>query len=87
MLTLLFTSLLPGRQPAAPAGLEPALSRAIAKSGAELAVAYRTLDGRSEIVMGGDRVFHAASTMKVPVLIELVRADLSCLVYPAGSAR
>jgi hypothetical protein len=82
MLTLLFTSLFPGRQPAAPAGLEPALSRAIGEGGAVLAGAYRTLDGRSEIVIGGDKVFHAAST-----LIELVRADLSCLVYSAGSAR
>jgi beta-lactamase class A len=43
----------------------------IQKSGAEVGVAFRTLDGKSEWFSRADDVFHAASTMKVPVMIEL----------------
>jgi beta-lactamase class A len=46
------------------------LSR-IERSGAEVAVAFRTLDGKMEWFSRADEVFHAASTMKVPVMIEL----------------
>jgi beta-lactamase class A len=46
------------------------LSR-IAKSGADVAVALRTLDGKTEWFSRADEVFHAASTMKIPVMIEL----------------
>jgi beta-lactamase class A len=53
--------------------LENQLRRIIEASGAEVAVAYRTLDGRSELFIDGDKPFHAASTMKVPVMIELFR--------------
>jgi beta-lactamase class A len=53
--------------------IEGQLRRIIAASGAEVAVAYRTLDGRSELVLDADEPFHAASTMKVPVMIELFR--------------
>ena len=42
-------------------------------SGAEVAVAFRTLDGRSQVLIDPDKPFHAASTMKVPVMIELFR--------------
>ena len=45
----------------------------IKKSGADVAVAFRTLDGRDELLIQPDVPFHAASTMKVPVLIELFR--------------
>ena len=45
----------------------------VANSGAEVAVAFRTLDGRTELLLDPDKVFHAASTMKVPVMIELFR--------------
>jgi beta-lactamase class A len=38
-----------------------------------VAVALRTLDGRSEWLLRADEPFHAASTMKVPVMIELYR--------------
>ena len=51
----------------------PALESTIGKSGAEVAVAFRTLDGRSEWLRRADESFHAASTMKVAVLIELYR--------------
>jgi beta-lactamase class A len=43
----------------------------IQKSGAEVGVAFRTLDGQTEWFSRADDVFHAASTMKVPVMIEL----------------
>ncbi|HEY2904655.1 MAG TPA: serine hydrolase [Vicinamibacterales bacterium] len=45
----------------------------IARNGADVAVAFRTLDGRDELLIQPDVVFHAASTMKVPVMIELFR--------------
>ena len=53
--------------------LESQLRHLIASSGAEVAMAYRTLDGKSELFLDGDKSFHAASTMKVPVMIELFR--------------
>jgi beta-lactamase class A len=49
------------------------IQRLIAASGADVAVAFRTLDGREELLIQPDLPFHAASTMKVPVLIELFR--------------
>jgi len=58
-------------QPAAT--LEAQVRALIAASGAEVAVAYRTLDGTAELLIDPDKSFHAASTMKVPVMIELFR--------------
>jgi len=55
------------------------VERLIAESGADVAVAFRTLDGpagspaRLELLIQPDVEFHAASTMKVPVMIELFR--------------
>jgi beta-lactamase class A len=49
----------------------PGIESTIQKSGAEVAVAFQTLDGRSEWLLHADEPFHAASTMKVPVVIEL----------------
>lgn len=49
----------------------PGIEAQIQRSGADVAVALRTLDGRSEWLLNPDEPFHAASTMKVPVLIEL----------------
>src|SRR6476469_5474883 len=45
----------------------------ISSSGADVAVAFRSLDGRDELLIQPDVEFHAASTMKVPVMIELYR--------------
>jgi beta-lactamase class A len=45
----------------------------IAQSGADVAVAFQTLDGRDRLLIKPDESFHAASTMKVPVMIELFR--------------
>ena len=42
-------------------------------SGAEVAVVVETLDGRQTLAIDLDKPFHAASTMKVPVMIELFR--------------
>ena len=53
--------------------LDERLRAQIAASGAEVAVAVRTLDGRTEVFIDPDKPFHAASTMKVPVMIELFR--------------
>jgi beta-lactamase class A len=61
------------REPQSQARLEARLRSLIAASGAEVAVAFRTLDGRSEVLIDPDKAFHAASTMKVPVMIELFR--------------
>ena len=55
------------------AALRGRIMTIVANSGAEVAVAFRTLDGRSELLLDPDKVFHAASTMKVPVMIELFR--------------
>jgi len=49
------------------------IERLIAASGADVAVAFRTLDGHHELLLQPDASFHAASTMKVPVMIELFR--------------
>jgi beta-lactamase class A len=51
----------------------PGIESEIARSGADVAVAFRTLDGRSQWLLRADEPFHAASTMKVAVLIELYR--------------
>jgi len=48
-----------------------AVEKLIGASGAEVAVALRTLDGRDELFIAADQSFHAASTMKIPVMIEL----------------
>ena len=49
----------------------PAIQQSIGKSGADVGVAFRTLDGKTEWFFRADEAFHAASTMKVAVLIEL----------------
>jgi gamma-glutamyltranspeptidase / glutathione hydrolase len=60
---------------AGPAGAleaaRPEVERLIQASGAEVAVAARTLDGGDTLLIRPDDVFHAASTMKVPVMIAL----------------
>jgi beta-lactamase class A len=78
---------------AAPAEAQPgavtsraAVERLIKESGADVAVAFRTLDGapgappRLELLIQPDAEFHAASTMKVPVMIELFRQARAGLV-------
>jgi beta-lactamase class A len=49
------------------------LEKRIAASGAEVAVAFRTLDGQDQLYLRADDSFHAASTMKLGVMVELFR--------------
>ncbi len=51
------------------------IERIIGLSGAEVSVVFRPLNASvgGEILIGPDVVYHAASTMKVPVMIELFR--------------
>jgi beta-lactamase class A len=50
---------------------DSAIRERISKSGAEVGVYFKTLDGTTEWWFHPDDAFHAASTMKVPVMIEL----------------
>jgi beta-lactamase class A len=65
----------PGPGAGVETGLDPqttsdVLAR-IQKSGADVGVAFHSLDGKMEWFSRADEVFHAASTMKIPVMIEL----------------
>lgn len=53
------------------AAAEAAIQSSIAKSGADVGVYFKTLDGKAEWASRADVVFHAASTMKIPVMIDL----------------
>jgi beta-lactamase class A len=54
-------------------GAQQPIEDLIRKSGADVAIAFRTLDGKSEWFFHADDPFHAASTMKIPVMVELFR--------------
>lgn len=58
---------------AAPSPLETAVRALIAQNGAEVGVAIVSADRSGDLVIDGDKSFHAASTMKVPIMIELFR--------------
>jgi beta-lactamase class A len=49
----------------------PRVEKRIADSHADVAVYFRTLDGKAEWSTHPDDSFHAASTMKIPVMIEM----------------
>ena len=53
------------------AAAESAIRQRIASSGADVGVYFKTLDNHTEWSSRPDDVFHAASTMKIPVMIEL----------------
>ncbi len=59
----------------APVDVRAEVERLIEASGAEVAVAWRPLDAKpgEELLINPEMRFHAASTMKVPVMIELFR--------------
>ena len=63
------------RPPANLIQLKADVNALIAASGAEVAVAWRPLDAKpgEEVLINPTLRFHAASTMKVPVMIELFR--------------
>jgi beta-lactamase class A len=52
-----------------------AAEKLITDSQAEVSIAYRALDGSEEWMHEADRVYHAASTMKVAVMVELFRQE------------
>jgi beta-lactamase class A len=78
-LMVLYGCLLVGRCYAAPVAPQdarlteaiPGIESVIRKSGADVAVAFRTFDGKMQWLLHADESFHAASTMKIAVLIEL----------------
>ncbi|HET8966889.1 MAG TPA: serine hydrolase [Candidatus Acidoferrum sp.] len=53
------------------AAAEAAIQQRISSSGADVAVYFKTLDAKFEWSVRPDDVFHAASTMKIAVMIEL----------------
>jgi beta-lactamase class A len=53
--------------------LHARVQKLIDASGAEVAVAFETADGKQSLSIDPDKTFHAASTMKIPVMIELFR--------------
>lgn len=74
----LLLSLLLAQSPAP--DLKARVQKLIDSSGAEVAVVARTVEGKDEVLIEPDKPFHAASTMKVPVMIELFRqADAGTL--------
>jgi len=48
-----------------------AIEARVRASGADVAIAFHTLDGQHQFSLNPDETFHAASTMKIPVMIEL----------------
>ena len=54
-----------------PLAIQSQIESRIAASHADVAVAFQTLDGKTAYFYLADDSFHAASTMKVPVMIEL----------------
>lgn len=79
---MLLTAMIALPQSAAPSTAQTRLDaargeieRIIGLSGAEVSVVYRPLNAAAggEVLINPDTVYHAASTMKVPVMIELFR--------------
>jgi beta-lactamase class A len=64
-------------QPSLPQSVIPAVQQQIqsriSASHADVAIAFLTLDSKSEFFYHADDSFHAASTMKIPVMLELYR--------------
>ena len=55
------------------AAAEKVIQQRIAHSGADVGVYFKTLDGKDAWNLRADDAVHAASTMKIPVMIELFR--------------
>ena len=63
------------------------LRRIAAVSGAQVAIAVQDMASNRRLSINGDTVFHAASTMKVPVLFALYREFESGRLKPAETMR
>ncbi|HSM06142.1 MAG TPA: serine hydrolase [Longimicrobiales bacterium] len=55
--------------------LQAVLDSLVADSGADVGVVYRSLDGRDSALVNPDIRMHAASTMKVPVMLQVYLDD------------
>lgn len=71
-LSILVGLMVAGRPPASPT-LQRAVLNRIHESGAKVSVAIETLDKHVRLLIAPDESYHAASTMKLPVMIELFR--------------
>jgi beta-lactamase class A len=67
----LFPSLASGQSTTIDQTVNANIEERIRKSGADVAIGFRTLDGYTAYSVHDDESFHAASTMKIPVMIEL----------------
>ena len=85
LICLLGTSVLavacsPGEDPDPAADLRAAIESRMAETGADYGIAYRDPELGVEVLIDPDREFHAASMMKVPVMVRLYRmADAGTL--------
>jgi beta-lactamase class A len=61
----------PAQTPSIDPKIAASIEARIHKSGADVGLAFQTLDGQSAFSFHAEDVFHAASTMKIPVMIEL----------------
>jgi len=68
---ILSPGLASGQTPTIDAKSSANIQERIRKSGADVAIAFRTLDGGTAYSLHEEKSFHAASTMKIPVMIEL----------------
>ena len=79
-LLLVAARLLVGTSSASETRLAARIDALIKPTGADVAVVFGRVDGAASLAIGADEPFHAASTMKVPVMIELFReADAGTL--------
>jgi beta-lactamase class A len=65
------TSTSAGQTPPIDPKVSANIEERIHNSGADVGVAFQTLDGQTSWAFHAEDVFHAASTMKIPVMIEL----------------
>jgi beta-lactamase class A len=73
ILCALAAALWPCPAPAQRNALAARLAERVAAGGAEVGLFFRTLDGRDSLFLNPDLRFHAASTMKVPVMVQVFR--------------
>ncbi len=67
----LFPTLASGQSVTIDLKLSASIEERIRNSGADVGIAFRTLDGHTAYSLRDDKSFHAASSMKIPVMIEL----------------
>lgn len=71
-LLILAASATLGQQPSSlPPDATSAVQQRVANSGADVGIVLQRLDGSLTWSLNGDQPFHAASTMKIPVMMEL----------------